>query len=270
MRLAPVCPPPVEAGERKRFGYVRRLDLWRVIGKIEEVKLLANFGKSQLDLFEKRAHPLLENLFDSRVAHLRFHLADEPIYVVGVAVRRTAGNTPQRLLRRADRKGDAAREAPVEYQEAEDVIGIDLREINLAERFQGAATFQHGHPLDDVHRTADQIGVPCRPRRKHVIFYVDKPRGVVGPLQILADLHEGPPLVVRKGVVGDPLKEVRGVLDLLVEAVGITVHLLRRHALQEVVEVVELLPHFARNTLDDAPLLYFENHQFYLGEIFRQ
>ena len=40
-------------------------------------------------------------------------------------------------------------------------------------------------------------------------------------------------------------KEVRGVFDLLVEAVGVVLHKLRGNVLQVVVEVIDLLPHLA-------------------------
>ena len=98
LRLAPVGPASGDTGEGECFGYIMRFDFRSVIGKIKQVNLFSDSDESVFDIDKKVMESFSVHIVNGGVTEFRFHFADQPISVVGVAVPGTPGNPPQSFL----------------------------------------------------------------------------------------------------------------------------------------------------------------------------
>src|SRR5438105_4816329 len=150
----------------------------------------------------------------------------------------------QRDVERVDAKANRAREIGMGDEKLRHLPRRDLADVKLAVGFECAARFEHRHPLNRVHVTADIFAA----RQKDVIFYIEDTRSAVAALEQPADTDEIPAFAVRHGRVGDALKTMRPCDDPLEKFVRTRLEQSRSLlALHEKIKSIDLLPHFARN-----------------------
>ncbi len=100
---------------------------------------------------------------------------------------------------------DAAREAGFEEEEGGNLEGVHVTDVHAAVGLDAAAAAQDGHPVD-VAQGGFEHGLGLV---ENVEFGFDDPAGDGDSFEVFSELGEQPALIVRHGLVGEPLEHER-------------------------------------------------------------